>query len=346
MMKKALAAVVTLAVLICSVTSCGKSAEYDEYTFYAMDTYVTLRVSSDGKNADFDKLCDKCSDIVSDLESLMSAHDESSRLYDFNNGGADVSADEGELYSVISTADKISRETDGAYRCTIGALSLLWNVTGGGPVPSPAGINDALEHISCDALEFSDSEISLADDECTVDLGGIAKGYAAQKLVEYLSGSGVEYGLVSMGGNIGVFGEKPNGEDFRVGICDPNDTSKVACYLNINSGFTSVSGSYERFFEEDGLIYHHILDPNTGYPSESELLSVAVKCENGAMSDAISTALFVMGEKGTSELYENSSFDFEAVLITKDGEIVLTDGIEDDDFELAAENYTVRRLAR
>lgn len=344
MMKKALCAVALLALLFGSLVSCGRAAEYSEKLLYAMDSYITLRLPSEDCGGDFDVLCDGCSDIASRIESQMSAHDESSRLYDFNHGGDSITCDESELYSVICTADKIADETDGAYRCTIGALSLLWNVTGGGPVPSEEDIADALGHIGCDGIELVGSTISRTDDGCLLDLGGIAKGYTAQRLVEYLAGEGVPYGLVSVGGNIGVFGKKPSGEAFRIGICDPNDTFAVACYLSISSGFISVSGSYERFFEEDGVIYHHILDPVTGYPSESELLSVAVWCDNGALSDALSTALFVMGEDGVRELYDSSSLAFEAVLITRSGELVLTDGITDDALELSSDSYTVRRL--
>lgn len=343
MIRKILCAVLSVLMLCTCTVSCGKKSNYAEHVTYAMDTYVTFRLPNDA-DLDLDALYEECETELARLESLMSAHDEDSRLCDFNGGGEDILRSEDELYSVIAAACDIALATDGAYRPTIGALSLLWNVTGGGPVPSADDIKKALENIGTDGISLTESAVHKENADCLIDLGGIAKGYAAQCLTEYLSASGVPYGLVSMGGNIGVFGEKPDGKLFRVGICNPLDTSGVACYLEIESGFVSVSGSYERFFEQDGVIYHHILDPQTGYPSDSELLSVAVWSKDGAAADALSTALFVMGEEKTRELYDSGKLDFEAVLVSSDGELILTDGIAEERFECAADGFTVRRM--
>ena len=322
---------------------CSAGHEYKDQVIYGMDTYITIRVSSDGISDDkFEELCEKSSLIIAKNEKLMSAYDESSQLYAFNNGTDMILSPDASLLSTLRTAENISDLTDGAYLHTIGALSLLWNVTGGGPVPDDAEIEAALKHISTDSLEISDEKITKSDSECKIDLGGVAKGYTAQELVEYLASEGISYGLVSMGGNIGVFGEKSDGEPFKVGICDPADTSDVVGYLNIKSGFIAVSGSYERFFTENGETYHHILDAKTGRPADSGIVSVAVWCQSGAVADALSTALFVMGEEKAMELYRSGSISFEAVFITEDDKIVLTDGIADGDFELESESYTLR----
>jgi len=215
---------------------CSAGHEYKDQVIYGMDTYITIRVSSDGISDDkFEELCEKSSLIIAKNEKLMSAYDESSQLYAFNNGTDMILSPDASLLSTLRTAENISDLTDGAYLHTIGALSLLWNVTGGGPVPDEAEIEAALKHISTDSLEISDEKITKSDSECKIDLGGVAKGYTAQELVEYLASEGVSYGLVSMGGNIGVFGEKSDGEPFKVGICDPADTSDVVGYLNIKA---------------------------------------------------------------------------------------------------------------
>ena len=148
-----------------------------------------------------------------------------------------------------------------------------------------------------------------------------------------------------MGGNIGVFGTKPNSEKFKIGICDPDDASGVVGYLSISSGFISVSGDYERYFEENGERYHHIIDPATGYPAKSDVRSVAVYANNGAAADALSTALFVMGEEKALEFYGENKIAFEAIIINKNHEIILTDGVSPDDFELAGENYVLKTQA-
>lgn len=344
MIKKLICAV--LAACLCTLlASCGENITYSEHVSFAMDTYVTLRLPSDAAS-DTDALYAECDRLLAQLESELSAHDGASRLYDFNNGGDDISSSETELYSVISSACRVSDATNGAYRCTVGALSLLWNVTGGGPVPSEDDIALALEAIGTDGIELTPTSVHRARESCVLDLGGIAKGYAADRLCELLSSRGVPHGMVSVGGTVAVFGEKPNGESFRIGITDPRDTSAVACYLNIKSGTVSVSGSYERYFEQDGVKYHHILDPKTGRPSDTPLLSVAVWSPDGAVADALSTALFVLGEDGVRELYDSGELDFEAMLVSSEGELILTDGLSDGSFERADNSYTVRELRR
>lgn len=345
MLKQVTSSLLIFAVLLVLLCGCSAEDEYRDQVIYGMDTYITLRMSSEGmSDEEFADLCEEASLVIAKNEKLMSAYDTSSQLYAFNNGADMILSPDTALLSVMRTAENISSATGGAYLHTIGALSLLWNVTGGGPVPSGADIAAAMEHISPESLEIGEGKITKSDSECKVDLGGVAKGYTAQELVEYLAAEGVSYGLVSMGGNIGVFGEKDDGEPFKVGICDPDDTSKVIGYLSINSGFIAVSGSYERFFEQDGEVYHHILDPETGRPAESDLVSVGVWCQNGAVADALSTALFVMGEEEATKFYRSGELSFEAVFITEDGEIVLTDGIADGDFEKESDNYTLRKI--
>lgn len=345
MTKKVTSSLLIFALLVLLFSGCSGKGEYRDQAIYGMDTYITLRLSTDGiSDSEFKEISEEASLIIAKNEKLMSAYDSDSQLYTFNNGADMILSPDSSLLSVLDTAERMTELTGGAYLHTIGALSFLWNVTDGGPVPADEDIAAAMEHLSPDCLDVTDAKITKDDSECKLDLGGVAKGYTAQEIVEFLAEKGVSYGLVSMGGNIGVFGEKKDGEAFKVGICDPADTSAVAGYLNINSGFISVSGSYERFFEENGQKYHHIIDPKTGRPAESGLVSVAVWCQSGAVADALSTALFVMGEQRAIELYRSGKIDFEAVLITENGEIVLTDGIADGAFEAEGEKYTIRTI--
>lgn len=335
--------------LVLPITSCGRGEKYLDQVIYGMDTYATLRVADKdregGRVSDeyFEEVYEKCAYIIAKNEKLMSAHDEEAQIYGLNNGVSMILNPDSSLLSVLRTADDIRAKTDGAFTYTLGGLSKLWNIKEGGPVPSDEDIAEALLHVSTSSVEFSEDKITKSDEDCLIDLGGVAKGYTAQEIVEYLSTTDIPYGLVSLGGNIGVFGSKDDGTPFKVGITDPADTSKVVGYLKIGSGFISVSGSYERYFEEDGVRYHHIFDPETGRPADSGILSVAVWTNNGSVADALSTALFVMGEEAAMDFYRSGEVDFEAVIITEDGEIILTDGISDGDFELAAEGYTLRK---
>jgi predicted phage replisome organizer len=170
------------------------------------------------------------------------------------------------------------------------------------------------------------SEEEMSDpDKRRKYLGGIGKGAAADELIRYLETSEISHGLVSVGGTIGVFGDKPDGTPYKIGVRDPDDPNGVVTYLHIRDGFVAVSGDYERYFEEDGVRYHHIFDPYTGIPADGGLRETAVYCTSGAVADALSTALFVMGKDASLSLYESGGF--EAVLVSSDGSITATEGL-------------------
>lgn len=328
---------------------CGCTAaetEYRDFSYFAMDTYITFRLSRTADDgtvlADeyLSSVADQCAAILSDIDTAISAHNPSSDVYALN---ADInkmlSADD-DLLALLDTADRVYDLTGGAFDYTLGALSDLWNVTGSGPVPSDDDISDALSHTGVDKFSISGSAIEKLDTSAKLDFGGIGKGVAAQKVLEYLNTTDVSYGLVSLGGNIGVYGEKPEFGDYKIGIRDPNDDAGVIGYLYLTSGFVSVSGDYERYFEENGVRYHHILDPRTGYPADSGVRSVAVHTSNGASADALSTALFILGVEESMKLYHEGVLDFEAVFVTDDGRVVATPGLVDR-FEMINSAYSL-----
>ncbi len=332
----ALASIIALSSLL-SLSGCGAS-EYRDFNFFAMDTYITLRLAAKDENGKtlsdeyLTTVADECADILAQIEGTLSAHSKNSDVYALNSGvDVMITADE-MLVSLLDTADTISSLTGGAYDYTLGAVTELWNPKEG-VVPSPEQILAALEHTGSGKLLIKDRTIRKLDPDTKIDFGGIGKGVAAQALLEYLYTTDVEYGLVSLGGNIGVYGEKPEYGSYKIGIRDPDNAEGVIGYMYMKSGFLSVSGDYERYFEEDGVRYHHIIDPSTGYPADSGVRSVAVHTANGASADALSTALFVLGVDKSLELYNEGSLKFEAVFVTDDGEIILTPGITEEMFE-------------
>jgi len=331
-----LLSIILAAVMCLSLFGCAADkAEYRDFNYFAMDTYITLRLArtkADGtviSDSYLEKTAEECEKILAKIELAISSHNPSSDVYALN---ADInkmlSADK-DLLAIIDTAGTIHSLTGGVFDYTLGALTDLWNINGGGPVPDADSISEALSHTGPQKFLIKDSSITKLDPAAKLDFGGIGKGIAAQRLLEYLSTTDVEYGIVSLGGNIGVFGEKPDYGDYKIGLRNPFDESGVAGYFYITSGFVSVSGDYERYFEENGVRYHHILDPRTGRPADSGLRSVAVHTANGALSDALSTALFILGYEKSMELYESGSLDFEAVFITDDGDLRYTPGIAD-----------------
>lgn len=330
------AALFALFALLCSCTAQSQTeGEYYDDVFFAMDTYVTVRLARVGQTEDsLSAVRDECERIVAELEETLTSHSPNGEVYALNESGAETCTVSPTLAAVLSEAVELSELTDGAFDFTLGRLTELWNVTGGGPVPSVRDIEEALSHVGCESVTVTvvsgedGGTVSRSDTNVSIDLGGVGKGAAADALIEYLSGTDVSHGLVSVGGTIGVFGEKPNGEPYLIGIRSPEDAGEVIGYLRVCDGFVSVSGDYERYFEEEGVRYHHILDRATGRPADSGLCETAVYAERGAVADALSTALFVMGRDRSLELYERGDIAFEAVLVSTDGAVTATDGAE------------------
>ncbi len=329
-MKLRIFALILTFVLLFSGCTLNKE-EYRDTVFFAMDTYITVRLACAGvADKQLDETAAECERIVRELETVLSAHDPDSELYALNHSGTEFTEISDTLERVLLTAYTVSMHTAGAYDFTTGGLAELWKITDGGPVPAQYEIDALLPHIGYDKITIDDrrNTVMRPDTKVQIDLGGIGKGAAADELVQYLETTDIPYGLVSVGGMIGVFGDKPDGTPYKIGIRDPDDPNGVLSYLHIDDGFVAVSGDYERYFEEDGIRYHHIFDPYTGYPADSGLRETAVHCTNGAMADALSTALFVMGADVSLQLYEAGGF--EAVLVSSDGSITATRGLRTD----------------
>lgn len=336
-----------LLILTLSLTCCSRSgAEFRDYNYFAMDTVVTLRLAQGELSPDaLAKTADSCAALLGNLETELSSHDPASPVYRLNHGeSAELPAS---AASVLETALSVSELSDSAYDCTLGPLIELWNVTGGGPVPSPEAVADAMTHTGADKFRFDGTFAEPLEPGVSLDLGGVGKGYAAEAIADLLRKSEVPYGLVSLGGNIGIFGTREDGSPFKIGVRDPakpENPSAVIGYLYLTDGFVSVSGDYERYFEKDGRRYHHILDPKTGYPADSGLHSAAVWSSDGALADALSTALFVLGEDDALALYRelrnDAEVSFEAVLVADDGKVLVTDGLRDR-FTLTNDHYTL-----
>jgi len=307
--------------MLCLLLFSGCTGRTEDHVFFAMDTLITLRLS--GADEEDFRLAEE---LVSEIESSLSrtrAESGTSRINNSENGIPDADR---HLQTVTELSLRIARETDGAFSPAMGTLTDLWNVNGGGPLPAQEAIAEAKRHADYRAFTVAESSVAKTDPAAKLDFGAVGKGYAAQQMVLMLRQS-CDWGLISLGGNVGVFGEKPDGTPFKIGITNPRDTSAPIGYLLIDEGFVSVSGDYERFFEEDGVRYHHILDPESGYPADSGLSSAAVWSRDGAAADALSTALFVMGAQKAMEYYNGHPGEFEAVLITKENKIILTPGL-------------------
>ena len=313
-MKKVLSVLLLLCLLLTACSNDGPA----ETELFAMDTYMRIRVWGDD-----DPLNDAV-DEIRRLEKLFSVTNETSEVYALNqNGTASLS---GETAEILSQAVALSVRTGGAFDPTVYPLVSAWGFTSDTPqIPTREVLNALLPLVGTEHLSLTGSSAVLTGG-AQVDLGGIAKGYTAQKCLEVLSQRGLQTAMLSLGGNVQTLGSKPDGTAWVIGIADPEEPSEAIATLTFTGSMAVVtSGGYQRYFDSDGTRYHHILDPETGMPAETGLASVTVLTQDGTTADALSTALFVMGMEKAVDFWSESD-DFEAVFITQDGKILATEG--------------------
>lgn len=310
--------------LALALTACGKTEEPERQELFAMDTYMSLAAFGDDAR---EALADAAREI-NRLERELSRTIETSDIYRLNaEGSAAVSE---ETAALLKSAMEYSEKTEGLFDVTIAPLVSLWGITSEEPyVPSQSEIDALLPAVGGEHIRMDGSSVTI-DEGCGVDLGGIAKGYASDRVAQVLSQHEVTGAAVSLGGNVYICGSKPDGGLWSVAVQDPHNTNDYALTLELTDTFAVTSGGYQRFFTaEDGTVYQHILDPRTGRPAQTDLLSVTVIADSGTMADAYSTALYVMGEKAACDFWRANADAFDLVLITADGRVLYTPDLAD-----------------
>lgn len=283
------------------LSGCAKEQPPAQLTMFSMNTVMDLKIWGE----EGDTAAQQIMQLCSRLEKNWSATDPDSLLSRLNRGEqAELTP---EQKSLLEAVEQLSLRTGGAFDPKLHGVSQLWDFTGESPrVPVEKELQAALKVPQW-------------------DMGGSLKGYAGQKAAELLATMKVQRAILNLGGNIQTFGEKPDGSDWVIGVQNP-DGGDYLGYVHVKGTAAVVtSGDYQRYFEENGVRYHHILDPETGYPAASGLRSVTVICRDGLTADCLSTALFVMGLEEGAAFWRESS-DFEAVFVTEDGKIHATEG--------------------
>ena len=327
--------------LVCMLlTSACESSENEEHSkdWFAMDTFI--RVTAYGENAP--GAIEDVQDKIFQLEELWSVTDEGSELYALDHGGSNaVSSETAEL---ISFALDISEKSGGALDPTIYPVLSAWGFTTDEKrVPPSDELSQLLELVNYRAVSVSENTVTLKPG-MMLDLGAVAKGAASDAAAEILRKSGVTSALLDLGGNIMTIGTKPDGKAWRIGVKDPRRDGSVGV-LELSDCAAVSSGMYERYFiGEDGTLYGHIIDPKNGYPVNNELLSTTIISPNGRLCDALSTAVFVMGTERAAELWRDMG-GFDMILITKDNEVIITDGVEGR-FTLADNSLTLKIIEK
>ena len=322
----------TLCILLCiapivSFASCQRD-EKQEKSFFLMDTTITVTLYTNQKAAE--KIFGDCRQILSEYENLWSRTKGESDVGRFNQVEDSLELDT-RTAALIAQAIEISQKTGGAFDITVAPIVNLWQTSEESEtLPTSAEMQSALALVGEENLAISGNTLSKMNKNVQIDLGGIGKGAAISALLQYLKTCDARGGIVSFGSNVAVFGTKPDGNPFRVAVKNPKTKDGYAGVLHLQAGqILSVSGDYERYYTIDGSKYHHIIDPQTGYPAQSGLCSVAVVCSDGALADALSTALFVMGREKALAFYESKAYDFEAIFIDQNGNVTTTKGLVD-----------------
>ena len=302
-------------------------------TSFKLDTIVTVSLYD---SRDQELLSD-CIGLCDQYEKIFSRTDEDSELYQLNHrllplkeGTTNTYQVSEPLAELLSLALSYSRDTDGAFDAAIAPLTSLWDFTSENPrVPAAADIQNAVEKCSCEGVSIDGRLITLSSPDTAFDLGAIAKGYIADQMKEYLLSHGVKSAVINLGGNILCIGEKAADTPFKIGIQKPfADRSETIAVMEIADKSVVSSGVYERYFEQDGKLYHHILDSKTGYPCDNGLISVTIISDRSVDGDALSTSCFALGlEKGRE--YLESLGSVQGVFITEDYEIHYTEGFHD-----------------
>lgn len=330
-MKKGLLIVAACMLLLSACAPAMKTSES-----YALDTICTQKVR--GENADV-----AIGEVNAMLQRITREYslNEGSQLFAVNIAAPDAAQVSEEAAALIAQALQIAEETGGAFDPTIGPVTVLWNISGNPRLPSDEQISTALPLVDYSRVRMEGVAITLPEAGMMLDLGGIAKGYAADLAVTIYEKHGIGAALLNLGGNVYAYGAREDGSDWKIGLRDPlGNPGEYAAVIPIKNGSVVTSGVYERFFEKDGQVYHHLFDPRTGYPSDNGLLAVTVVCENSARADALSTALFVMGLEEGLEAAQNMP-DVQAVFFTEARQIYVTDGLKES-IEITNEAYTLK----
>lgn len=316
---KKIAACLSAAAL--TLTGCsGLPRERDlSYTDTLFDTVISVRIYD---NADEDIL-KGCEALCKKYDSMFSNKIADSEISRINNaGGAPVEVSD-DTIKLLKKGIYYGNMSNGAFDITIGTVSDLWDFKSETPsVPDAAAIAEAVSHVNYKNVIIKDNTVRLQDAQAKLDVGAIAKGFIADRLKEYLEDNGITHALINLGGNVLAMGNKLDGSDYNIGIQKPFDESGTPITsVKIADKSIVTSGTYQRYFEQDGKIYHHILDARTGYPCENTLSSVTIITDSSLTADAMSTTCFLLGYDKAANMI-NQLDNVDAVFVTTDNKVI------------------------
>ena len=357
MRKKLLFSLITLSISFMMLTGCTNSTKNtttessastkilkDPYSDeqFLLGTYVRIRVYDEGKESALKPAFDR----VKELGDKITINQKGSEIDEVNEqAGIKPVKVSDDVYTLVKRAYEYSQDSQGGFDMAIGAITQLWRIGfDDARKPSQEEIDQALKLVDYHKIELNDKEktVYLKEKGMIIDLGAIAKGYITDEVVKVLKKQGVTTAIVDLGGNVYVLGHSPRGEnqDWTVGIQDPNMArGSVLGSIKERNKTLVTSGIYERYLEVDGKKYHHLFDPKTGYPFDNDIASVTIITDKSIDGDGLSTAVFSMGVKKGLEYVESKlNNGTEAIFVTKDDKVYVTDPIKDT-FKLSEDSH-------
>lgn len=309
-----------LVILLC-FTGCSNEPITTE--FFAMDTLMKITVYTKEDNA----LLAEAQITVNNLEQLFSVTNQNSEIYKANKANGNTTPLSAQTADLLKTALELHKETNGLFDITVYPAVKAWGfTTPENRVPSAEELETLLPLINSEAVTLQGNTLTLPQG-VQLDLGAVAKGYAADLVATQLLEQGCTGGVLAFGGNVKTLGNKPNGEPFQIAVQSPANPNNSLGTLSVQGNTAVVtSGDYQRSFEKDGITYHHIIDPRTAAPAKSDLTSVTVICSSATKADAYATALYIMGLEEGLKFVESHS-DTEALFVTKTHEVYKSSGL-------------------
>lgn len=304
-----------------------KELPSDNRNLFAMDTFMA--VTAYGEQCS--EAVEAAEEEIRRLDSLLSTGDADSEIGKLNRQG-EASLSEDTRY-LLERSLRLAEETDGAFDIAIYPVMKAWGFTDGNyRVPSREQLDQLLPlcDVSLIQLDPDTGTVSFQEEGVQIDLGGIAKGYASSQIIKLYQEYGIESGIVNLGGNVQTLGRKPDGSRWRIAIQHPLIEDEKLGVLSVQDRAVITSGGYERYFEMDGNTYHHIIDPTSGEPAKNGLISVTIISRDGALADGLSTSLFIMGKEKAEAFWRAHSDQFDAIMLTDDGTLYVTEGAADD----------------
>lgn len=320
-MKKKNILLILLLLISVPLTGCNRSRTLEPIseTRLLLDTVCTVTVYDPAERG----LLTEALDLCAKYESLYSRTVEGSDIWRINHAqGAPVTVD-------ASTAELIQDALDygalsgGWFDITVGRLCALWDFNGNPAVPPPDKLAEARDTVDYRRVLVDGTTVQMGNDEAWLDLGGIAKGYIADQLAAFLKGRGVKSAIIDLGGNIVTVGLKPDGGQWHIGVEQPfSDHNELIGSLNTGEASIVTSGIYERQFMENGVLYHHVLNPYSGMPVDSDVVSATIVSESSTVGDALSTIVILLGSEKAASLLDQTPGLMGAVLMLKSGELL------------------------